>query len=223
MTRAHILPAADIISLVEISYASRERAPTEARVEIDGSLCMLTFPLSPAWQALFPVVFSFGMVLMFLVACGILAQQWTSMRFPPVGILRTLGLIFGGNLLVHAIFGVMSLRAYLQHGHLPRYLSVNRVENTLSHRGERTKRHRAWTLRSIKEVRLQPLKTIIFGGQKVELTIHVRGRVLPLRWRGRQHDASAVAQFAEFLRRACSECATEDPAPHAVPARAQEL
>jgi hypothetical protein len=195
---------------VELGYESPQRAPEAISFEDDERFCALTFPLSPRWQALFGVVMSLILASTFLVGFAYGVQQFVLTGMPRF-VIWVLAPFLGYGVL-SAATAYFSLRSYLRFGQVPRSVSVDRIGKSLSIRAERAKWSHAWPLRSVRDVRLKPLKGVIGWGPTMELTLHIRGRLLPLQWRLREKDAPAVERFIECVQQACRDHSADDPA-----------
>jgi hypothetical protein len=185
---------------VEIQYGSPDRAPRDVTLQEDADQCMLIFPLSSAWAVIVPIGIGFAAFAAYSIFTIKLFRLVASIGMP-ISVPLTQWAMFIAGAVFWLGSGILSLRSYLLYGHIPRAVSVNLKAGTLALRPERRARWRTWQLEDVTEIRVRPVRSLIFNGLG-ELTVRVRGRLFPLRLRVRGEGLALAERFAECVRTA---------------------
>jgi hypothetical protein len=89
-------------------------------------------------------------------------------------------------------------------------LTFDRQHFTLTRRGVFGIRRQAWPLTEIRLVEFRPLTSVIPKLAAGELFIRVRGKLLPLRYRGTGDKVPLLREYAALMTRAVADAKTVD-------------
>lgn len=184
---------------MDLTYETRERAPTTVELQSTPDRLTLTFPLTPRWLPMVAIAFSFVVAAIYLL--GMTYVAWHDRTFLANYPIIARSLAVGVTLAAFwGLVAAFTLRSFRRAGHLPRTLIADRVARTIAYRAERSTRWRQWPLPNPSDISVRTYKMLYPREQVTTVLIHPHGKWLPIGLTFRLRDTPLADQFAMELR-----------------------